>query len=210
MDEGRVMAAWLTDVTLAMAFVGVATGLVVWIEPASSGSGIPDLKAYLNGTNLRQLLTVKALVCKVVGVLFSVGGGLCVGKEGPMVHTGAVVAANVSHGWRGCGVKHWKSFRNDTDKRNFVSGGCAAGVAAAFGAPIGGVLFSLEEASSFWSLVSALSNRRPGQRLLWPPLTARALLRTQGPDVEVILQRDGLDVHDQPLHLDLPRRLRRH
>jgi chloride channel 7 len=69
-----------------------------------------------------------------------------------MVHTGAVVAANLSHGWRNCGVKHWKAFRNDTDKRNFVSGGCAAGVAAAFGAPIGGVLFSLEEASSFWSL----------------------------------------------------------
>lgn len=69
-----------------------------------------------------------------------------------MVHTGAVVAANLSHGWHNCGVKHWKSFRNDTDKRNFVSGGCAAGVAAAFGAPIGGVLFSLEEASSFWSL----------------------------------------------------------
>ena len=207
MDEGRVMAAWLTDVTLAMAFVGVATGLVVWIEPASSGSGIPDLKAYLNGTNLRQLLTVKALVCKVVGVLFSVGGGLCVGKEGPMVHTGAVVAANVSHGWRGCGVKHWKSFRNDTDKRNFVSGGCAAGVAAAFGAPIGGVLFSLEEASSFWSLVSALSNRRLDSDCR--DSDGRRCCST-GPDLEVILQRDGLDVHDQPLHLDLPRRLWRH
>jgi H+/Cl- antiporter ClcA len=84
MDEHSVLAAWLADVTLAMAFVGVATGLVVWVEPASSGSGIPDLKAYLNGTNLRQLLTLKALVCKVIGVLFSVGGGLCVGKEGPV------------------------------------------------------------------------------------------------------------------------------
>lgn len=143
-------------VGVSCAFALVAVLLVVGIEPVAAGSGIPQLKAYLNGTAYMRLLQVKTLVVKLIGVIFSVTGGLIIGKEGPMVHSGAVLGANISH-LTGCrrwfGHTRWLyRFRNDRDKRDFVSGGTAAGVAAAFGAPIGGVLFALEEAASHWSI----------------------------------------------------------
>ena len=149
--EGSLMGAYILDVFFCCTFVGFAAFLVVCVEPASAGSGIPEAKAYLNGSNVRRYLSPAALICKATGVSFAVSGGLCVGKEGPLVHVGSAFAAILSHGWDGAS-KYFIKFRNDVDKRDFISAGCAAGVAAAFGAPIGGVLFSLEEASSFWTV----------------------------------------------------------
>jgi len=130
--------------------------IFVWIEPLSGGSGIPEIKCYLNGIDIPRIVRVKTLFCKVIGVTFSVAAGLPVGKEGPMVHSGSIVAASISQGK----TKFWgvdtsfskfSDFRNDREKRDFVACGAAAGVASAFGAPIGGVLFSLEEGASYWS-----------------------------------------------------------
>ena len=70
----------------------------------------------------------------------SVTAGLPVGKEGPMVHSGSVVATVLSS----------TSIKNDGDKRDYVACGAAAGVCTAFSAPIGGILFALEEGASYW------------------------------------------------------------
>jgi chloride channel 7 len=127
-----------------------------WIEPAAAGSGIPEIKAYLNGINLNKVVRIRVLFAKVLGMCFSVSSGLPLGKEGPMIHSGSIVGAAVSQGKTitfGFDTS-WTKFqdlRNDRSKRDFVTFGAAAGVAAAFNAPIGGILFTLEEGASFWS-----------------------------------------------------------
>ncbi|XP_066499009.1 H(+)/Cl(-) exchange transporter 7 [Hoplias malabaricus] len=139
---------------LNSAYVMVGSIIVAFIEPIAAGSGIPQIKCYLNGVKIPRVVRLKTLLVKVCGVICSVAGGLAVGKEGPMIHSGAVVAAGVSQG-RSTSLKKdfkiFEYFRRDTEKRDFVSAGAAAGVSAAFGAPVGGVLFSLEEGASFWN-----------------------------------------------------------
>ncbi|XP_059172369.1 H(+)/Cl(-) exchange transporter 7-like [Physella acuta] len=137
-----------------MGLVVVGSLLTTYIEPVSAGSGIPQIKCYLNGVIVPHVVRLKTLITKVIGVVCAVAGGLAVGKEGPMIHSGAVIAAGVSQGRTtslGWDFKIFQEFRSDTEKRDFVSAGAAAGVSAAFGAPVGGVLFSLEEGASFWN-----------------------------------------------------------
>jgi H+/Cl- antiporter ClcA len=109
-------------------FVLVATAFV-WIEPVAGGSGVPEIKCYMNGIDLPRIVDFKTLVCRVVGVTFSVASGLPVGKEGPMIHSGSVVAAVISQGR----TKFWgvdtsfakfSDFRNDREKRGEC--GCCA------------------------------------------------------------------------------------
>lgn len=110
---------------------------------SASGSGVAEVKVILSGFVLHGFLGLKTLCIKTAGLVLSVASGLSIGKEGPMVHIGACVG-NIA-----CRL-FAKYDHNDGKRREILSAAAAAGVTVAFGAPIGGVLFSLEEASYFF------------------------------------------------------------
>ena len=121
-----VWAAAATHVIFCAALVSCSAALVVWLSPVAAGSGISEVKAYLQGVRVPMLLRTTTLVAKLLGVLCSVSAGLLIGKEGPMIHTGAIVAAGVSQGSSKTfriRTKWLKRFRNDHEKRDFVSAG---------------------------------------------------------------------------------------
>ncbi|KAJ0091336.1 hypothetical protein Patl1_13912 [Pistacia atlantica] len=89
----------------------------------------------------------------IVGSIFAVSSSLLIGKAGPMVHTGACVASLLGQGGSSKYGLTWKwlrFFKNDRDRRDLVTCGSAAGIAASFRAPVGGLLFALEEMASWW------------------------------------------------------------
>ena len=154
-NNQRWVWAYTTFILINLGYATVA-GLLCMLEPNAAGSGIPQIKAYLNGVNLHKLVRIRTLFAKVLGMVFSVGSGLPIGKEGPMIHAGSIVGAAVSQGKSALfgydtSWTKYQDLRNDRSKRDFVTFGAAAGVAAAFSAPIGGVLFTLEEGASYWS-----------------------------------------------------------
>ncbi|KAF9580217.1 hypothetical protein BGW38_003230 [Lunasporangiospora selenospora] len=108
-----------------------------------AGSGIPEVKTILGGFVIRGFLGFRTLMIKLIGLPLMVASGLNMGKQGPLVHIACCVG-NIL-----CRIFD-KYNRNDGKRREILSAASAAGVAVAFGAPIGGVLFSLEEVSYYF------------------------------------------------------------
>ena len=110
---------------------------------SAAGSGVAEVKVILSGFVLHGYLGVRTLVVKTLGLILSVASGLSLGKEGPYVHI-ATCIGNIA-----CRLFS-KYNRNDAKRREVLSASSAGGVGVAFGAPIGGVLFSLEEVSYYF------------------------------------------------------------
>ncbi|PWZ43487.1 hypothetical protein Zm00014a_044625 [Zea mays] len=153
MLKQRYFTAFLAYGGCNLVLAAAAAAICAYIAPAAAGSGIPEVKAYLNGVDAYAILAPSTLFVKIFGSILGVSAGFVLGKEGPMVHTGACIANLLGQG--GSRKYHltcnWlRYFKNDRDRRDLITCGSAAGVAAAFRAPVGGVLFALEEAASWW------------------------------------------------------------
>lgn len=130
-------------VAFAVVFALSSALLVKNYSTYAKSSGIPEIKTVLGGFVIRRFLGGWTLVTKSLGLCLAVSSGLWVGKEGPLVHV-ACCCANVI-------MKPFTSLsHNEARKREVLSAASAAGISVAFGAPIGGVLFSLEQLSYYF------------------------------------------------------------
>ena len=132
-DQGMAVAA------IAIAIATLGGGIAVWLvrrlAPEASGSGIPHLKAVVLGRTTfrwRALLPVKFFAG-----LIAIGGGFALGREGPTVQMGGATGFGVAEALR---VK-----AGEGERKALVSAGAGAGLAAAFNAPLSGMVFVLEE-----------------------------------------------------------------
>lgn len=125
----------LIDVQTLFAFTSAR--LVKSFAPYAAGSGISEIKCIIAGFVMKGFLGFWTLLIKSICLPLAIASGLSVGKEGPSVHY-AVCTGNVISRFFG------KYKRNAAKTREILSACAAAGVAVAFGSPIGGVLFSLE------------------------------------------------------------------
>lgn len=143
--------SYLLWVVFAMASCALATLLVHFVAPYSAGSGIPAVKSILSGVMLEHYLSFRTLIVKVMGLICVYAAGMFVGKEGPYVHISTALAAQLAR------LPFFgKIQRNEGLKLQLFAAGCAAGVAVTFGAPIGGVIFSIEVTTTYY-LIQNLS-----------------------------------------------------
>ena len=115
------------------AAVALAAWLVRRFSPYASGSGIPQVEAALTGD--LPPAPPRLISVKFFGGLLAIGAGMALGREGPSVQMGAVVADLVGKWFR----------RSWPDSRTLLAAGAGAGLAVAFNAPIAGAIFVLEE-----------------------------------------------------------------
>uniref|UniRef100_A0A4W4EXV6 Chloride channel protein n=1 Tax=Electrophorus electricus TaxID=8005 RepID=A0A4W4EXV6_ELEEL len=144
----NILLQYLVWVIYPMVLIIFATIFCHLVAPQAIGSGIPEMKTILRGVVLKEYLTLRAFISKVVGLTAALGSGLPIGKEGPFVHIASMCATVLSK---------FMSFFSGVYQSPYcytdiLTVGCAVGVGCCFGTPLGGVLFSIEVTSTYFAV----------------------------------------------------------
>lgn len=137
-----LIPAWV----IILVLVAIVVGKLVKFEPMISGSGIPQVEGVLLGK--LKMSWWKVIIGKFIGGVLSIGSGLSLGREGPSVQLGAVVGQGFSKVFK----------RIKLEEKYLITSGASAGLAAAFNAPLAGVMFALEEVHKNFSPLVLLSS----------------------------------------------------
>lgn len=124
---------WIIPVFVTAVGAAASVWLVRRFAPETAGSGIPHLEGVLH--RLRDLRPGRVIVVKFLGGILALGSGLVLGREGPSVQLGGAVGAAIAD----------RVGRDKRDRLTLIAAGAGAGLAAAFNAPLAGLIFILEE-----------------------------------------------------------------
>jgi len=180
--RGRSEWFWLVALLFFYAFIVFINARLVATEKDIKGSGIPQVEAELKG--LMSLSWWSILWKKFLVGILAISSGLMLGREGPSIQLGAM---------SGKGISKWLNL-SPVEERTLIASGAAAGLAAAFNAPIAGLLFVVEEvyhhfSRFFW--VSTLAATLVADFILPSIYCAfsgsKAILRTTVPCLATIL-----------------------
>ncbi|HTT04611.1 MAG TPA: chloride channel protein [Steroidobacteraceae bacterium] len=147
-EASNIFLGWIAHrAWLAFIITPALTVLALFLTrrwfTGSEGSGIPQVITALHApraeeefTLMRRLFGVRVIIGKIAVSLIGLLGGLTIGREGPTVHIGAAVMAE---------VRRFYPHRSAQLERRLLLAGAAAGLSAAFNTPLAGIIFAIEE-----------------------------------------------------------------
>lgn len=147
LDIRGIYLSYFESVPMLQFIIGLCTFVIAGLiiqkmltkNPTISGSGIPQVNAYL--MDKLKFRWLRELMTKFIGGVLVIGAGFSVGREGPSIHLGALVGKGIASKFK----------LSKKDEKYIVTSGASAGLATAFNAPLSGVIFALEELHKYFS-----------------------------------------------------------